>query len=202
MFQFIKITFFKIFCNLIILSEGSGDTVQRIESLVRVMLYFAPIAFFMGVMDLWYEGNKVFTLSATGFVFGNAIVGSIAHFVRKDFNWETFLTKTMKMVLIIAGVYFVLELIISPIGDNQITDGFRSAIQVSTLLWPGGKILKNFFIWSGGEHPPKWVMEKVYNFQKNGDLNAFLNKTDRDEHLHYENENRDESPRYNKNNRR
>jgi len=202
MLQVIKLTFFKIYCNLLIFSDGSGDPLQRIESLGRVMMYFAPFAFFIGIMDMWYQDNKAFTLSATGFVFANAIIGAIAHFVRKDFNWEIFLIKTMKMVLIIAGVYFVLELVISPIGDNRITDGFRSAIQVSTLLWPGGKILKNFFIWSGGEHPPKWVMEKVYNFQKNGDLNAFLNKSDRDEHLDYENENRDESPRYNKNNRR
>jgi len=202
MFQFIKFTFFKIYCNLLISSESAGDPIERIESFGHVLMYFAPFAFIVGVLGLWYEGNKVFTLSAAGFVFGNAIIGLVAHFMRGDFNWETFLTKTMKMVVIIAGVYFVLELIISPIGDNQITDGFRSTIQVSTLLWPGGKILKNFFIWSGGEHPPKWVMDKLYNFKNNGDLNAFLNKSERDEHLDYENENRDESPRYNKNNRR
>jgi hypothetical protein len=202
MFQTIKLTFFKIYCNLLISSESDGDPMHRLESLGRVLMYISPIAFIIGVLDLWYQDNEAFTLSAVGFIFANAIIGLIAHFVRKDFNWETFLTKTMKMVLIISGVYFVLELIISPIGDNSITDGFRSTIQVSTLLWPGGKILKNFFIWSGGEHPPKWVMQKLYNFQKNGDLNAFLNKSDKDEHMHYENDTDDESPRYNKHNRR
>jgi hypothetical protein len=124
MFQFIKFTFFKIYCNLLISSESAGDPIERIESFGHVLMYFAPFAFIVGVLGLWYEGNKVFTLSAAGFVFGNAIIGLVAHFMRGDFNWETFLTKTMKMVVIIAGVYFVLELIISPIGDNQITDGF------------------------------------------------------------------------------
>ncbi len=204
MFYSLKLIFFKVYVNLLIFSESAGDPIHRLESLVRVLTYIAPVAFIIGVLDLWYQDNSTFTLSAVGFVFANAIIGMIAHFVRKDFNWEVFLTKTMKMVLIISGVYFILELMISPIGDNTITDGFRSTIQVSTLLWPGGKILKNFFIWSDGEHPPKWVMEKLYNFQKNGDLNAFLNKSERDEHRHYQNENdsEQEPPRYNKNNRR
>ena len=36
------------------------------------------------------------------------------------------------------------------------------------------KPLKNIFILSEGEHPPKWLMQRIYNFQNNGDLKEFM----------------------------
>jgi hypothetical protein len=96
------------------------------------------------------------------------------HHSAKRFDWEKLLYKTVKMLLIISGVYFVLQGIISPVGENIVTVGFKATFQVATLLYPGAKILKNLFILSKGEHPPKWIMQKVYNFQANGDLKAFL----------------------------
>lgn len=165
----------KLYCNLIIFAYGGVSHTERLKAFGKAYLFaIGPISFVAGVLSLWYEENETFTLFAVGFVGMNAVVGAIVHLINKRFHWETFFIKTLKMVAIISGVYFVLEGIISPLGINPVTSGFKAAFQVATLLYPGSKILKNFFIWSDGEHPPKYIMERIYNFQENGDLKAFL----------------------------
>lgn len=168
------------------MADSHGSLYLRLESWLKSVASLGPFAFLVGVLGAWYKENETFTLFAVAFVFANAILGAIVHQIQKTFQWEIFLVKTMKMICIITGVYFVLEGIVSPIGDNAVKLGFIATFQVSTLLYPGSKILKNLFIWSGGEHPPRWMMEKVYNFQKDGNLKKFLD-TENNENTEEEN---------------
>lgn len=63
---------------------------------------------------------------------------------------------------------------------------FRVVLQMTTLIYPLSKILKNIFIISKGEHPPEWIMKRIYNFQENGDLSAFLEvSTPREKEIHH-----------------
>lgn len=172
MFKFL----IKLWCNIIIFSWGSVDTIDRAKAFGKVMFFIGPIAFIVESLELWYIENRAFTLFAAGFVLINAFTGAVVKKIQGKFDWETFFIKTIKMILIISGVYVILEGIVSPIGDNMVTDGFIASFQVATLLYPGSKILKNAFIWSDGEHPPKWIMQKIYNFQENGDLKQFLSE--------------------------
>ena len=86
------------------------------------------------------------------------------------------------MIVVVWLSYIVFEIIISAARPEVVASGFRSALQVATLAYPGAKILKNVHIYSNGEHPPQWIMKKLYNFEKNGDLKAFLetNKEEND----------------------
>ena len=165
-----------LWCNIIIFSWGSVDAVDRLKALGKVMLVVGPVTFIAESLGLWYVENRAFTIFAAGFVLANAVTGGIVKKIQGRFDWEVLFIKTIKMILIISGVYVVLEGIVSPIGDNVVTDGFIASFQVATLLYPGSKILKNAFIWSDGEHPPKWIMQKIYNFQENGDLKEFLSE--------------------------
>ncbi len=172
----IKVQLLKLYVNLLISADRNSDETTRFLSFSRSLLVFAPAAFLLDLLGVWFDENQTFTLFTAAFVAANAFIGGIAHKIKGDFNWEKFLVKTLKMTGIICFTYIVLEGLVSPIGNNVITDGLIASFQVATLLYPGAKILKNIFIWSDGEHPPKWIMQKVYNFKENGDLKAFLNQ--------------------------
>lgn len=172
---------FKLYANMIIFADGSSQSVERIDSYARTLLVFAPLAFVSELLDLWFIENKSFSLFVGGFVLANAIVGGIAHQIKGDFSWEKLLVKTIKMAAIIVTTYIILEGLVSPMGVNPVSGGLIAAFQVATLLYPGSKILLNIFIWSDGEHPPKWIMEKVYNFKKNGNLTEFLSENKKNE---------------------
>ena len=175
MFLFLKLNYFKLCTNIILMGHSDTDIIIRTDSFFRAMAIFGPIVFISEILDLWFIENQSFTLFTAGFIFANAIIGAISHKIKGDFRFEMFFLKTGKMAGIITLTYLVLEGIVSPIGDNSVTSGIIAVFQVATLLYPGSKILKNIFIWSDGEHPPKFIMERLYNFKENGDLKAFLN---------------------------
>jgi hypothetical protein len=52
----------------------------------------------------------------------------------------------------------------------MVGESFKILIQVVTLLYPVSKVLKNIYILSNKQFPPAFIMDKIYNFEKNGDL--------------------------------
>ena len=80
------------------------------------------------------------------------------------------------MIAILLLAYTLLESLVLVVGTNMVAEGFRVAIQVSTLLYPTSKALKNLYILSNKEFPPAFIMEKLYKFEQTGDL-AELYKT-------------------------
>ena len=181
MFKF----FIRIWTNLIFFASSDANLYERLVAFLKASWVFSIIGFLCGVLEMWYAENESFTNYAMGFVLINAVVGAIVHQKIRKFKWEIFFIKTGKMVMILTGVYFVLEGIISPLQDGVLKDGFMAAFQISTLLYPGSKILKNFYVWSDGEHPPKYIMEKIYNFKENGDLKQFLSDEPAENNKHH-----------------
>jgi len=102
------------------------------------------------------------------------IMGGFMHHRKSSFHWQELLEKTMIMIVVVMISYLIMAIMFEVAGHNIIVDTFETTVQVATLLYPGSKILKNIFILSEGQHPPEWVMKKIYNFQKNGDLAEFL----------------------------
>lgn len=173
----IKLLFLKFFFGLILTTDKNIPLLDRVELFFKSLMAIAPIAFLLELSKGWVMDNKKFTTAVILIVFINMGLGAYMHLKKRNFKWQKFITKSISMILVINITYVVLELIIERAGDNFVVEGFRAALQVATLLYPGTKVLKNTFILSNGEYPPKWVMDKIYNFEKNGDLQAFLKTT-------------------------
>lgn len=80
------------------------------------------------------------------------------------------------MWAVLIPVYTLLEMLRLTAGDNMIGEGFKVVIQITTLLYPISKALKNFYILSNKQFPPQFIMNKIYNFEKTGDIKEFFNK--------------------------
>lgn len=172
----LKLIFWKLYCNIILASDSETGILKRVETWSKSLITFTPIAFALQQINLWFINNQQFITGITALIFINMLVGAFTHVKTKKFKWKTLLLKTIEVILIVSSTYLVLELIITQGGVNVITTTFRSALQVSTLLYPGGKILKNIFILTNGKYPPKWIMNKIYAFEESGDLAEFLDK--------------------------
>lgn len=173
----LKLFFVKLYCNILIVADGNSSFMDRVESFFRSLIIFAPVAFVVEVLHSWFQTNQEFTAAVLFFIFLNMILGGIMHYKNpnKVFDWGELLIKTILMLSVVLVTYFVLEIVISFAGEGLVVNGFRASLQIATLLYPGSKILKNVFILSDGQHPPKWIMEKVYRFQEDGDLAEFIN---------------------------
>lgn len=78
------------------------------------------------------------------------------------------------MISVLLITYVGLEMILIVARKNMVTDAFRVALQVATLMYPLSKVFKNVYILTNGEYPPEWLMKKIYNFNKKGDLKDFF----------------------------
>ncbi len=172
----LKIALLKIYFYLALATDPNTSVWERIVVFFLWILTLGPVVFVVDRLHKWIIDYQGFTIGVVLFILLNLILGGIVHQKKGDFDWQLLLRKTNKMVIVLLVSYFTLEVLISIVGENFVVDGFRIAIQVSTLLYPGSKILKNIFILSEGEHPPEWVMRKVYKFQENGDLQELFDK--------------------------
>lgn len=163
--------------NILILSDKNNSIDDRLYSFSKLILLSAPVAFIMDIIGGWFTDNSEFSTYVIACILINMVIGGIRH--RKTFSWIQLLIKTGLMFLVLVAVYAGLEMMLKIARDNIITELFRIALQISTLMYPLSKAFKNIFILTNGEHPPAWVMKRFYKFHKDGDLEAlFKNKED------------------------
>jgi hypothetical protein len=169
--NFIKETLVKI-----ILSVDSRPTfTEKIGYLFHVIATTAPIAYLLDGLNLWFKTNQQFSAFVLVCLLVNLLVGAIFHSKMKSFDWVELFKKNILMWGILILVYGMLEMLRLTAGDNFIGEGFKILIQTTTLLYPISKVLKNAYILSNKQFPPAFIMEKIYNFEKKGDLNDLFN---------------------------
>ena len=172
----------KFYCHLVLFTYGPLSWEERFINFLKTVLVFGPIAFALGALNTWYLDNRYFFFGVIALVFLNMVFGAVMHWKKNQFSIKEFLDKTAEMIISLSLIYFGLELIISRGGDNYITHGFRAVLQITSYLYPFSKIAKNVHILSKGKYPPEWIMLKLYDFEKTGDLGKFLDtKKNKDE---------------------
>lgn len=166
--------------RLILLSEPlmSKDPLfsikERFSYYISCLFTFYPFVFFLEQFNWWVTDNKRFGEFMCIALLINMIVGIRFHVKYNTFTWKDFFVKNGEMVFYISAMYILLEMLRYTAGDNFVGDTFRIFIQISTLLYPTSKVGKNLFILSNGKIPHRVIMEKIYNFEKDGDLKKFF----------------------------
>jgi len=164
-----------VYYNFVLLSDEGVQQSERMISFLKLIIGFAPIVWALDLMGLWFNDNKEFIIGFVVIVIINAWYGIKKHKKLGTLDYKEFLIRTMEMISYAILTYIVLYIMNRIAGENLITESFGNVIQVSTLFYPASKFFKSLFVVSDGNHPPQWVMEKMYNFEKNGDLKKFLN---------------------------
>ncbi len=172
--EFLQSLSLKIYCNLVLFGYRELPIEDRIWSFFKSMIIFGTVAFIIAAVNKWYVANEHFFYAVIVLVVINMVFGGLMHWKKNMFNIKCFLDKTSEMIISLTLIYLGLEMIISHAGDNDIASYFRAALQMTSLLYPFSKIAKNVHILSKGKYPPEWIMRKLYNFEKTGDLKEFL----------------------------
>jgi hypothetical protein len=178
----------KIFYGLVLAGDSDSSIWDRITNVSKFLMTFSPILFIFSALEKWYLTYEGFIIAMIIIVSINATLGGVMRAVYGGFSWGTLLLKTMLMIIIIGTTYLVLELIISRASDGTVVNSFRTVLQIATLLYPGTKIIKNIYLLSDGEHPPEWVMKRLYNFNKNGNLKDLIDSKNKKEEQNETNE--------------
>lgn len=171
----------KLFAKLLLITEDFVKTTDKIEYIWSVITNLAPVAFILNLVGWWWEDNEQFGNFMCIILIINAMVGVWFHLKYKSFKWRLFIVRNLELTFLVIVGYVTMETLRYTAGDNFAGEAFKVLIQISTLLFPASKILKNVFIISKGKYPPKFFMEKLYNFEKSGDLSDFFNSKTKDD---------------------
>lgn len=147
---------------------------ERWDYFLTCLFSFYPIVFVLEQFNWWVSDNKQFGQFMCIALIINMAVGARFHLKFKTFTWKDFFQKNGEMIFYVSAMYVLLEMLRYTAGDNIVGETFRIFIQISTLLYPTSKVAKNLFILTNGKIPTHIIMEKLYDFEKNGDLKQFF----------------------------
>lgn len=170
----------KLFYSLILAADHSSSFRERFQLLGGVVLKLAPIAYLMDMVNWWFTENKQFGTFICLALLVNMVVGAVRHLKSKTFDFKLFFARNCMMIFVVCMVYIMLEMLRYTAGANIVGEVFKVLIQVTTLIYPTSKVFKNCYILSNGKYPPEFIMNRLYNFEKNGDLNDLF-KTKKNE---------------------
>ena len=95
----IKTYFFRIYCEIVLISDTNLTVLERIEHFIKSLLAFAPIAFVLNALEMWFMDNAQFTTGVITVVFINMLLGMYMHKKKGTFNWKIFISKTITLFL-------------------------------------------------------------------------------------------------------
>lgn len=147
---------------------------DRLEYFLEVGLKSVPFLFLYSFLSEWYEENQLFAISISTALFVNLLVGARFHWIKGTFDLGTMLWKNLEMLVVVTGVYLLLGALGTPLGESMAGIAFKKTIEFITILYPVSKALRNFFILTGGKHPPKFVIQALYQYEKDGKLKDFF----------------------------
>ncbi len=173
----------KLFFNLLLLAEDKASIWVKLTVIAKLLLTFGPIAYLLGEINAWFTDNKQFVTFVIAAIIINMVIGVWRHKKLNTFKWETLLIKTARMMAILITTFVLLEMISITAGENFLSQSFRIIVHVATIFYPASKALKSIYIISNGDYPPKWIMEKVYSFEKGGNLTKFFEERSSEDEL-------------------
>lgn len=173
----------RIFEELLIVGDPFQAISGRISNLLLLLLKFAPVAIFLDTINWWFGENSQFWSFVWAAILVNAIAGILSHLKMGTFNFPDFFLKNGIMIFSIIAMYIMLDMLRYTAGESFFSETFRILIQVTTLLYPTSKVAKNIHILTDGKYPPEFIMQKIFDFDKNGDLAKFFKKKPKDDEI-------------------
>lgn len=165
-----KTMFRKLFCDIILIADSHPTFLEKLKYFIMIISAFAPIAYMLDGVSEWFTYNRQFASFVIVCIVANIIIGGIYHHKMKTFSYELFLKRNTLMIAVLVVAYIMLEMLRITVGQNVFAEGFKAIIQVSTLLYPMSKALKNLYILSNKQFPPAFIMNRLYNFEKTGNF--------------------------------
>jgi hypothetical protein len=168
----------KIYFSIILLASDKPSIAEKIQYWLKLIATSAPVVLVLDYFDFWYKDNSQFFNYVLVALILNMIIGIVYHVKMNTFSWGDFFMRNISMFINVLVVYVLLDMLRNTAGNNIVGESFKVLIQVTTLLYPISKTLKNIYILNQNKFPPAFIMERLYNFEKNGNLDDLFNKKD------------------------
>ncbi len=170
-----------LFFKLILATDKAPTLFSKFRYWLEVTPIFSGLIFGLDGVNAWFTSNRQFVWFLAFTMIIHLWYGGYYHRKIGKFDWGEMYAKASKMMIAIMVVYILLDMMRVTIGENSTGEVFKIVIQSMALLWPVSKTLKQVYILNNKEFPPEFIMKRLYNFEKTGDLAEFINNNQKPE---------------------
>lgn len=174
--EIIKNTLASLFYSLLLFADSKPTLQEKAFYGFKLFIFSAPVLYVLEIFDVWFNDNHQFVTFVIFCLAINMCVGAWFHFKQKTFSWSEFFKRNSEMFVVLIIVYFLLEMINQIAGKTLTGEYFTMSIQILTLLYPISKTLKNVHILTNYKHPPSFIMDRIYKFEKEGNVKDLFKK--------------------------
>lgn len=167
-----------IYTNLILAAAKKPTMWEKLQYFGKLIVTFGPVVALLEALHLWFTSNSNFIAGVLCALVINMGVGIWYHRKMKTFSWYEFFMGNIKMFSVVMLVYVLLELLRMAVGANVIGEGFKIIVQTTTILYPVSKSMKNIYILTQKNFPPSFIMDRLYNFEKTGNVKELFEGKD------------------------
>jgi hypothetical protein len=151
---------------------------EKVNYCWKAVASLSVVSWLLDVLGLWFKENSMFSTAMLIAFAANMVWGFLWHRKLGGFKWRIFWRKNIEMWFTVLCVYPLLWALYKISGDNIVAEGFKVMVQVGTMLYPGSKALKNAYLFTDKKYPPGFIMNRLYNFEKSGDVRDLYGKDD------------------------
>jgi len=165
-----KIYGLKLYAWCVLLSAHKPNFWEKLAYYGKLLATVGPIVAMTQAFETWFVSNQIFIGLVLVALIINMIIGGAYHYKLHTFNHWEMARSNIKMMAGVYALYILLEMLRSVAEDNIVSETFKALVQLTTLLWPVSKSLKNLYIIYDKKFPPAFIMERLYNFEKTGNI--------------------------------
>lgn len=171
----------KMFYSVILITSDKPTFSERMGYWLKIIMCSAPVAAALEAVGWWYKDNSQFVSFVLVALLMNMGVGIAYHIKMNTFSWREFFKRNIAVFINVITVYILLEMLRLTAGSGFIGETFKVLIQITTLLYPTSKALKNIYVLNNKKFPPAFMMDRIYNFEKNGNIKDLFNQEEKNE---------------------
>jgi len=126
----------------------------------------------------WYLERETYIIILAFSLIADLILGVWKHLENHSFSFEKMLWGFTKKLAFSIVFYFFSEAFLQILHeakyDSPTITGF---LRFLLFAWPGGNVMVNMGILTGGKFPPLFILNRIAKFNKTGDLKDLKNIT-------------------------
>jgi len=155
-----------------LLTIHSGGVVGKVWSSVQLA---AVPAVGVGISEKitgWYLERETYIIILAFALIADLILGVWKHLENHSFSFEKMLLGFTKKLAFSIVFYFFSEAFLQILRDAKYDlPAVTGFLRFLLFAWPGGNVMVNMGILTGGKFPPLFILNRISKFNKTGNIN-------------------------------
>ena len=149
---------------------------MKLKTMTSIALVGGVIGSIINWITNWYLSDQIFLEYVLGAILFDLAFGITKHFIKHSFDFKELILGLLKKAFIVLGAIYLYNGFGAIITEESLVKTyFIISLRVGVFMYPSMSAFANMYIISGEKFPPKSIMERLHDFEDNGNIKDLIN---------------------------